>query len=101
MAKQEWADNPKQELSSVNAPVTVPWAVAINKHGIEVKPPKMVDKTGKEFDRPDIVDSDQPTRKFTFAEVKAQDTLVRKRIRAEKLRKEEAVKKHMESLKDA
>lgn len=94
MPDQDWVKN--EEPVADSGPKVLPWAVAVDKQGNEVEPPKRVDKAGKEYDRPDIIDSNQPTGNITFAQCKAQDTLVRKRIRAEKLAREKAVKEHME-----
>jgi hypothetical protein len=107
MAEQEWTDNPKPEsklkLAVAGSPtkkVKLPWPITVDKEGKEVPPPKMVDKTGKIYDRPDIIDSNQPVIKPTFAEAKAQDTLVRNRIRVAEAKKQAAIKEFMKQYEE-
>ena len=104
MPDQNWVKNEESVVAS--GPKGLPWAPAIDKQGNEVEPPKRVSKpdakgNAKEYDRPDIVDSNQPTGGITFAQCKAQDNLVRGRIRTEKLAREAAIKKHMEAFVDS
>jgi len=103
MVEQEWTNNPKP--AAVGVPTKVPWPIAVDKEGKEVAPPKMrskPDAKGKvmEYDRPDIVNQNDPTSEASFAEVKAFDRMVRKKVRTDNYLREAALKKHMESFVD-